>query len=349
LRDFVVDDLSNWYVRVSRDRFWAPDGEADAAAVATLQDCLVGVSRLLAPAAPFASDWLHRAITGRSVHLAGWPLVTGTGGITVPSPALAGSGSTDPQLEVAMDAIRRLASLARAARERGKLRVRQPLATLQVAVPAAARGPVFDRLLGILQAEVNVKRIETVASDTDLVRLKAKPNFRSLGKRYGKQTPEVAKAAERLTPDQVRTLEAGGEARLDVNGMEVVYFPPDVVVEREVTTTWLVESAGPYVAALDPTIDSTLAAEGLARELVHHVQRLRREAGYLVSDRIALGIEGPPAVVAAVEGHREFIATETLVRSLEVGRPVPGADLKQAVEVEGYEVTFTVRRHQAAD
>jgi isoleucyl-tRNA synthetase len=349
LRDFVVDDLSNWYVRVSRDRFWAPDGEADAAAVATLRDCLVGVSRLLAPAAPFASDWLHRAITGTSVHLAGWPLVTGSGSITVPGPALAGSGSTDPPLEMAMDAIRRLASLARAARERAKLRVRQPLATMQVAVPAAARGPAFDRLLGILQAEVNVKRIETVASDTDLVRLKAKPNFRSLGKRYVKQTPEVAKAAERLTPDQLRTLEAGGEARLDVNGVEVVYFSEDVVVEREVATTWLVESAGPYVAALDPTIDSTLAAEGLARELVHHVQRLRREAGYLVSDRIALGIEGPPAVLAAAEAHRRFIVTETLARSLELGRPVPQADLEQTVEVEGHNITFTVRRHTAAD
>ena len=333
LRDFVVDDLSNWYVRVSRDRFWAPDGEADAAAVATLQDCLVGVSRLLAPAAPFASDWLHRAITDRSVHLAGWPDPT---------------GGSDAQLELAMDAIRRLASLARAARERGKLRVRQPLAAMQVAIPAAAQGPAFERLLGILQEEVNVKRIQTVASDTELVRLKGKPNFRSLGKRYGKQTPEVAKAADRLTPDQLRTLEAGGEARLDVNGVQVVYFSEDVVVEREVATTWLVESAGPYVAALDPTIDSRLAAEGLARELVHHVQRLRREAGYLVSERIALGIEGPAAVLAAAEAHREFIATETLARILELGRPVPGADHTQAVEVEGHNVTFTLRRHHAA-
>jgi isoleucyl-tRNA synthetase len=331
LRDFVVDDLSNWYVRVSRDRFWAPESQADAAAVATLQECLVRVAQLLAPASPFSADWLHRALTGKSVHLAGWPTANGQ------RPAA-------ENLEPAMDAIRRLASLARAAREKAKLRVRQPLGRMQVAVPAAARGPVFERLLAILQAEVNVKRIETVASDTDLVRLKAKANFRSLGKRYGKQTPEAAKAVERLTPEQLRTLESGGEARMDVNGLQVVYFSEDVVVEREVTTTWLVESAGPFVAALDPTIDKTLADEGLARELVHHIQRLRREAGYLVSDRIALGIEGPGEVLEAAKAHREFIATETLARQVELGAPLAGADQRQAVDLEGHNVTFTVRR-----
>lgn len=243
-----------------------------------------------------------------------------------------------------MDAIRRLASLARAAREKAKLRVRQPLARMQVAVPVAARGPRFDQLLPILQAEVNVKAIVTVASDTDLVRLKAKANFRSLGKRYGKETPVVAKAAERLSPDQLRALEGGGEARLDVNGAEVVYFSEDVVVEREVTTSWLVESAGPYVAALDPTIDSTLAAEGLVRELVSHIQRLRREAGYLVSDRIVLGIEGPAPVLEAAKAHLAFIATETLARQVLLGTPVDGADLRQTVDVEGHTVTFTMRR-----
>ncbi len=330
LRDFVVDDLSNWYVRVNRDRFWAPESQADAAAVATLRECLVRVSQLLAPASPFAADWLHRALTGGSVHLAGWPAVA--------------TQADEGNLEAAMDAIRRLASLARAAREKAKLRVRQPLARMQVAVPVAARGPRFDQLLPILQAEVNVKAIVTVASDTDLVRLKAKANFRSLGKRYGKETPVVAKAAERLSPDQLRALEGGGEARLDVNGAEVVYFSEDVVVEREVTTSWLVESAGPYVAALDPTIDSTLAAEGLVRELVSHIQRLRREAGYLVSDRIVLGIEGPAPVLEAAKAHLAFIATETLARQVLLGTPVDGADLRQTVDVEGHTVTFTMRR-----
>ncbi len=335
LMDFVVDDLSNWYVRISRERFWAPEGEADAAAVATLRECLVAVSRMLAPAAPFASDWLHRALTDASVHLAGWP------------EAGAVPGREETELAVAMDAIRRLASLARAARETGKLKVRQPLGRMQVAVPVAARGPVFERLLGILKSEVNVKRIDIAESDTDLVRLKGKANFRSLGKRYGKETPAVAKAVEQLVAEQLRALETGGQATLRVNGSEVVYFPEDVTVEREVATSWLVASDGPFVAALDPTIDAELAAEGLARELISHTQRLRREAGYDVSDRIVLGIEGPDAVLVAGRTHREFIMTETLARQFEVGAGIADADLRQAADVDGHGVTFSMRRHGA--
>jgi isoleucyl-tRNA synthetase len=334
LMDFVVDDLSNWYVRVTRERFWAPDGEADLAATATLRECLVTVARLLAPAAPFASDWLHRALAGESVHLAGWP---GT------DPAAA----RDSELVGAMDAIRRLASLARAARESGKVRVRQPLGQMQVAVPAAVRGPVFMRLFSILQAEVNVRRIVVAESDTALVRLRGKANFRSLGKRYGKETPAVAAAVQRLSADQLRDLEGGRQAALHVNGQDVVYFSDDVVVEREVATSWLVASDGPYVAALDPAIDAGLAAEGLAREVVHHVQRLRRDAGFMVNDRIALGIEAPDTVLEAARAHRDFIATETLARQFAVGPPLPEADLRQRVDLDGHDVTLSVRRLEA--
>ncbi len=167
------------------------------AALATLHEALVAVSRLLAPAAPFLSDWLHRALAGTSVHLARFP---------------ASSGRRDEALEAAMEAVRRLASLARAAREERGLRVRQPLARMQVAVPAAARGPALDELLELLRIEVNVKAVEVVASDTELVRLRARPNFRSLGKRYGKRTPAVAAAAARLDADQLRGAGAGEPA-----------------------------------------------------------------------------------------------------------------------------------------
>ncbi len=184
--DFVVDDLSNWYVRLSRARFWAPDHEADPAAVATLHECLATVARLLAPAAPFASDWLHRALTGQSVHLSGFP-VTGR--------------RRDEALEGAMDAVRRLTSLGRAARETKNIRVRQPLSAMQVAVPARFRGPLFDELLALLQSEVNVRAVSPVASDADLVRLKAKPNFRALGKKFGKRTQEAAAAVAKLDVD----------------------------------------------------------------------------------------------------------------------------------------------------
>ncbi|HWA14983.1 MAG TPA: DUF5915 domain-containing protein, partial [Gemmatimonadales bacterium] len=270
------------------------------------------------------------ALTGSSVHLAGWPEPS----VTAPEPGLV----------PAMDGIRRLASLARAARETGKLKVRQPLGTMQVSVPAAVRGATFERLFPILQAEVNVKRIETAASDTDLVRLKAKANFRSLGKRYGKDTASVAKAVADLTGDELRTLEGGGEVSRVLNGVQVVYFSEDVVVEREVATSWLVASEGPFVAALDPSLTPELSAEGVARELVHHIQRLRREAGFAMADRIALGIEADEAVLAAVRAHQDFIATETLSRTLEAGQAVAGAEARQAVDLEGTTVTLTARR-----
>jgi isoleucyl-tRNA synthetase len=325
-----VDDLSNWYVRVNRARFWAPDSVADAAALATLHEALVGVSRMLAPAAPFLSDWMHRALVGTSVHLARFPL---------------SSGSRDERLEAAMDAVRRLASLARAARESRNLRVRQPLARMQIAVPAANRGPALDELLELLRREVNVKTVSVVASDTDLVRLRPRPNFRSLGKRYGKRTPAVAAAAAALGPEQLRGLERGMAATLDVDGEAATFLPEDIVVEREVASDWLVASDGPFVVALDPQLDPALRREGLAREVVNRVQRLRKEAGYSYGDRIGLWIDGAASVVEAVRSHDEFIRGETLARRLEIGRAA-ASDLEQQVDIDGHGVVMGVQRYR---
>jgi isoleucyl-tRNA synthetase len=329
--DFVVDDVSQWYVRINRARFWAPDSVAEPAALATLYEALTTVSRLLAPAAPFVSDWLHRALAGTSVHLAGFPLPRST---------------RMPDLELAMDAVRRLASLARSAREEQNLRVRQPLGRMQVAVPAAVRGPVLDQLLELLGREVNVKRIEIVASDTDLVRLRPKPNFRSLGKRYGKRTQAVAAAAVRLTPAQLRALEAGAPATLEVEGEAVSYLPEDVAVEREVASDWLVQSSGSFVAALDPRLDEGLKREGLAREVVNRVQRIRKEAGYRYSDRISLWIDGDSSVLDAVRVHAGFIRGETLARGLQVVARAPAPDLEQELDIDGHGVVVGVQRHQ---
>lgn len=328
LIDFV-DELSNWYVRVNRPRFWAVDAVADPAALATLHEALVAVSRMLAPAAPFLSDWLHRSLAGTSVHLARFP---------------ESSRRRDPALEASMEAVRRLASLARAAREERGLRVRQPLAKMQVAVPAAARGPALGELLELLRLEVNVKAVDVVASDTELVRLRAKPNFRSLGKRYGKRTPVVAAAAERLNPAQLRDLERGEKATVEVDGEPATFLPEDVVVERDVASDWLVASDGPYVAALDPRLDETLRLEGLAREVVNRVQRLRKEAGYVYSDRIGLWISGDGPVLDAVRGHAEFIQGETLARRLELGRRAPAPDLEQELDIDGHGVVMGVQR-----
>jgi isoleucyl-tRNA synthetase len=331
LIDFVVTDLSNWYIRTNRARFWAPDHEADPAAVATLHHALVVVARLLASAAPFAADWLHRSLTGTSVHLAEFPKIT---------------GENDPALDRAMDAIRRLASLARAARGPER-KVRQPLARMQVAVPASVLGPQFDALVPTLSHEVNVKLVSVVGSDTELVRLRAKANFRSLGKRYGKRTPHVAEWAGRLSADQLRTLETGGEAMLEVDGEQIIYLSGDVVVEREVATDWLVQSDGPYVAALDPALTPELKLEGIARELVHLVQRLRKDAGFDFSARISLAIGGDADILSAALNHQAFIETETLAREFQVGTTLTGADREESSEIEGLAVTIAVKHLSA--
>jgi isoleucyl-tRNA synthetase len=327
--DFVVDDLSNWYVRTNRARFWAPDREADPAAVTALRDALVTVARLLAPAAPFASDWLHRAIMGTSVHLAPFP---------------AAGGARDAALEAAMDAVRRLASLARAAREEARLKVRQPLGRMQVAVPAAVRGPRFDELLPILQAEVNVRAIDVVVSDTELVRLRGRANFRSLGRRFGKRTPEIAAAAAALPGEALRALESGRGVTLDIGGEGVEILPEDVTVEREVTSDWIVQSDGPYVVALDPAVDEALRAEGVVRELVSRIQRVRKDAGYEFTTRIALWIDGDAAALEAARAHAAFIREETLARALHVGARAPAADREQAADIDGMQVMLGVER-----
>lgn len=328
LLDFAVEDVSRWYVRRNRPRFWAPDRATDIVALETLHETLTTIARLLAPAAPFFADWMHRALTGGSVHLAAFPT---------------DRGRRDPELMRAMDAIRRLAALAHSARQDKSLNVRQPLARLQLSVPAAVKGPALADLLDILAAEVNVKAVDVVESDHDLVTLKGKGNFRSLGKRYGKDTPRAAEAAAALTQAQLHAL----EQKESVRSAEWEFGPDDVTVSREVTSDWAVAADGPFVVALDPRLTDDLAQEGLARELVNRVQRLRKDAGYEYTTRIELGLSGEPAVLAAAEAFRDFIAGETLAKKIGMGGQMENADLTKDLEIEGRAVTIALRRHDA--
>jgi isoleucyl-tRNA synthetase len=324
--DFAKEDLSRWYVRANRARFWAPDRAADEAALATLHEALVTVARLLAPAAPFLGDWLHRALTGTSAHLASFP---------------ADHGRRAPELLAAMGAVRKLASLARAARETRGLSVRQPIATLQVAVPAAVKGPAFADLLDILAAEVNAKCIEVAGSDHDLVRLKGKAEFRSLGKRFGKDTPRAAAAVAELTAGQLQELERGGLVQVK----EFEFRPEDVTVTREVVSDWAVQADGPYVAAVDPRLTADLIQEGLAREVVNRVQRLRKDAGYDYSTRIEWSISGAADVVTATAAFQSYVEVETLARNTVLGGVLEAADVTRELDIAGRPVTIAVRRH----
>ncbi len=328
---FVVEDLSNWWVRLSRARFWVPGGRADAAALATLHEALAVTARLLAPAAPFLSDALHRALLGGSVHLAPFP---------VPAPGL-----EDEALARAMEVVRTLASLARSAREDVGIRVRQPLARMLASVPADVDRALLGELLPLLRAEVNVKQVELVTRGTDLVTLDARPSFRALGKRFGKATPAAAQAIRDLPAAAVARFEAGETVTIEVAGERHALQPDDLTVHRQARGDVVVRAEGGVVAALDPALSDELRREGLARELVSRLQRLRREAGFQVTDRIEVWVGGDREVEEAMRQHAGYIAEETLARALTVGEPpAPGADLSHEVELDGLRARVAVRR-----
>ncbi len=329
IMDFV-DELSNWYVRQSRARFWAPGRSADPAAAATLSGCLIAVARMLAPAAPFASDWIHRALVGESVHLANFPTAR----------ALA----IEPELERAMAGIRSLASLGRSAREAGNRRVRQTLGTMRVAVPNEVDNPRFRELLTLLAQELNVKAIDVVGADAGLVRFKAKGNFRSLGKRFGKDTPRVAALVPMLSAESLARIERGHPVEVEFDGNPIGLAPEDVLLEREVTSDWLVQTSGPFLVALDPTITPDLARDGLAREIVSRVQRLRKDAGYQYTTRIDLAVSGDAAVLDAVKSHAAFVQDETLAQTLLIGEMLVPCDAQDDARIDDHQVMLAVRR-----
>jgi isoleucyl-tRNA synthetase len=243
-----------------------------------------------------------------------------------------------------MDVVRRLASLARGARERVSLRVRQPLARLLAAIPADVDRVAFEELAPLLMQEVNVKRVELVTTGADLVSLEAGPSFRALGKRFGRATPAAAEAIKALPSEAVARFEAGQRVEIVVEGVAYPLEPDDLVVRRHARGDVVVETDGEVVAAIDPTLTEELRQEGLAREVVSRVQRMRRDAGYRVSDRIELWVDGDEPVRRAARRHAEYIAGETLAHALAVAGTAPAADLVQELDLDGVTARLAVRR-----
>ncbi|MFW6201574.1 MAG: class I tRNA ligase family protein, partial [Gemmatimonadota bacterium] len=323
--DFIVDDLSNWYVRRSRDRFWGGgDGATARDAFRTLHDVLLAVSRLLGPLTPFQSDWLHRALTGgESVHLARFP---------DPEPSL-----RDEALEDAMESGRVLARLGRSARESVRIRVRQPLRTLYAVMPS--RRAVSEAVLAVVRDELNVKEIRFLDDAEELLTLRAEPDFAAIGPRFGPKTNAVADAIRALPEDRLRAYD-GGPLAIEVEGEGIELAGDEFELREEPRGELAVEMAEGVTVALDPTIDDALAREGIARELVNRIQRLRRDAGLEVADRIRLAITGPREVLLAAREHEAYIAAETLAREVEIVEDAAVADAlghARSVEIDGAE------------
>jgi len=330
--DFVDEDLSNWFVRRSRPRFWGNTDASDGrAAFRTLWEALVTVARLTGPVTPFFADWLHRALEGgRSAHLAPFPR--------------AEADRRDPLLEAEMDAVRRLVSLGRAAREEVKIRVRQPLRVVHAVLPGTARPRA--ELLELLKDELNVKDVRFLDSAEDLVRLVARPNFRALGPRFQKESETAAAALRALDQGQLRGLRGGAPASIVVNGEEVPIESGWLEIVEEAAGELVVKSQEGFTAALDPSLDSELRTEGMARELVNRIQRLRKDAGLEITDRIRIGVEGPEEVREAVRTYRGFIARETLALEV-VGDGAEGGQGYETVreeEIDGASVRLALSR-----
>jgi isoleucyl-tRNA synthetase len=300
-----VDDLSNWYVRRSRQRFW--DGDPDA--LATLYECLDILTRLLAPIVPFITEEVWQQVirpgntaAAESVHLAAWPE--------------ASMGLIDPVLSAQAATARALAEAGRAARKAADVRIRQPLARAMVGLPPGISVP--EALLVDVSKELNVKELQQLDAVAGVIDVQVKPNFRELGKRFAKQTQQVAQALQKAPPQDVAaSIRQSGSYNLTVEGEAVGIGAADVHITEVPRDGWVVESQQGVTIALDTTLTLELEAEGTARDVVRVIQQARRDADLDVSDRITLTVAATSGILAVVRDYQEFITGETLAVSVE--------------------------------
>ncbi len=315
---FVNEQLSNWYVRLSRRRFW----EGNPAAFHTLYECLEAVAILMSPFAPFYAERLYGDLTGRkggaSVHHAQFPAF---------HPAW-----IDRNAEARMDMAQRLASLVLSLRRKEKIKVRQPLGKALVAISGSELGEQdLDRVKTILSSEVNIKEFSYITEDNAILVKKAKPNFRVLGPKAGPKIKEVGAALATWTQKDIRNYERDGSATLALAGGTFELDAGDVDILSEDIPGWLVATDGPFTVAIDLTISEELRLEGMAREFINKIQNLRKTKGLEVTDRIALTISSHPVWDHALHIHGEYISKETLATSLQV----MDRSLEDELEVNG--------------
>ncbi|HJZ37297.1 MAG TPA: isoleucine--tRNA ligase [Solirubrobacterales bacterium] len=336
IADFV-EELSNWYVRVSRPRFW----QGDRAAFATLRTCLLETATMLAPFTPFLADEMYRNLAGGadgefgdapdSVHLRDFPQVD--------------EALRDPDLEAGMAAVRRTVSLGLAARAASKVKLRQPLRRAVVVANEDERAAIEARA-DLVTAELNVKELDFVSETGDLVSYEIKPNYRALGPRFGKNMPQVAAALAALDPARVAaTLAAGGEVGISIDGHDHTLGPDDITMALKPLDGYEVEAEAGHAVALQLEIDEELRREGLAREIVRAVQLARKEAGLEVTDRIALGLTGDAEMLAVAREHEAYIVGETLATDFNLdGAAGDGTGRVSETTIEGLQLKISVRR-----
>jgi len=322
-----VDELSNWYVRRSRRRFW----DEDPVAFATLHRCLVTVAKLAAPLVPFLTDAIYENLDGTepSVHLCDYPQ----------SDARLRDEGLEWQMQVARDAV----ELGRAARAQAKVKVRQPLGEA-VVVAADRERAAIERFQELVLDELNVKRIRYVSGAEELGRWELRPNYRALGPRFGKQMPQVVEAVAALDAQSAAArLRAGAPVGVSIGGSEHELTPDDLQLVLLPVEGYQLERAGTHAVALDLRLDAGLWREGLAREVVHSVQAARKAAGLEVSDSIVLTLAGDSELIDVAREHERYVAGETLASRVGYdGARAP--ERPHAAQIDGRELLIGVER-----
>ena len=308
IAEFVSDNLSNWYVRLNRKRFWGGEMTADKlSAYQTLYTCLRTVALLMAPVAPFVADRLYRDLTdaGSSVHLALFPV--------------ADKEAIDADLERRMELAQDITSMALALRRKAAIKVRQPLRRIMLpAVDDRQRADILS-MAQLVLSEINVKEIEIVDSGEGILVKRVKPDFKKLGPRFGKMMKQVAAAIQAMTPHQVAALERDGNITLEVAGQDAVVDRADVEIISEDIPGWLVANEGNLTIALDVDVTPELRAEGIAREIVNRVQNIRKARGFEITDRISATFASPSMEVRnALETWSDYIASQVLADKFEI-------------------------------
>jgi isoleucyl-tRNA synthetase len=328
ISDFVQDDLSNWYVRLNRKRFWGGEMNADKqAAYETLYTCLKTVAQLMAPNAPFYADRLYRDLTGETVHLSEWPK--------------ADEALINLHLERQMYLAQQATSMILSLRKRAEKNVRQPLQKAVIPTPDQETAEALLHVADLIKSEVNVKELVIVPAEQSEIKLvkKIKPQFKVLGKKVGADMKAVAAEINAMTQDQIAQMEQNGNYQLATVNYQLI--PEDVEIITEDMPGWLVANNGILTIALDIELTEELVEEGLARELINRIQNLRKSSGFEITDRIKVVIEDREEIHNAVLHCGEYIASQVLATSLELKA---NGQWLTSIEMDGYNVNINIQK-----
>ena len=334
ISEFTIDHLSNWYVRRCRRRFWKSEmNENKLAAYQTLYECLITVCKLIAPFTPFIAEELFHDLNSvtqsekvESVHLTDIPA----------------NGEINKELEEKMDLAQHVVYLARAIRAKSNLKVRQPLKRLMVVVDKNKKDAVA-KMKDVILEEVNIKELEIVEDDSVIVHKTAKPNFKTIGPKFGSKVKSVSDKIKNFTSSDIKTLESGNQLSVQIDSENIEISSEDVEIVSEQISGWVVESENGLTVAVDTQLTKELISEGLAREFVNRIQNMRKDAGFQVTDKINIEYSGDKDFADAINSFTKYISVETLAVKIENKTELSGGFL-QDWKIGGSEIKIKIEK-----